>query len=191
MNDAELVARAREGDDSAFGDLVERHRSAVFRTALAILGDATDADDVAQEVFVTAHRRLATFRGEAGFKTWLLAIAWNQAINRRRSVVRMVKRLVTIEAAETDASSPMALVSRGSTPEQSVVDGALRQAVIAEIRRLSPKLRDALLLAQSGDHTYEEIAAITGTPTGTIKWRVSEARRVVRKRLRERGYDDV
>jgi len=64
-------------------------------------------------------------------------------------------------------------------------------ASAAAIRALSPKLRDALLLAQAGDYSYEEIGAMLGAPLGTIKWRVSEARRVIRKHLRERGYGDV
>jgi len=94
--------------------------------------------------------------------------------------------------APRDDERPMAdIASQGPTPEQSTLDLDLRRAVVAEIKRLSPKLRDTLLLAQSGDHTYEEIAAMTGTPLGTIKWRVMEARRVVRQRLRDRGYVNV
>ncbi len=67
----------------------------------------------------------------------------------------------------------------------------LRRDLIREIRALPKKLRDALLLAQTGEHSYQEIGAMLGTPVGTIKWRVSEARRVVRERLRALGYADV
>jgi len=84
VNDAELVALARQGDTSAFGELVDRHRVAVYRAALAALGSHAEAEDVAQDAFVTAFRKLAGFRGDASFKTWLLTIAWNHAINRRR-----------------------------------------------------------------------------------------------------------
>ena len=92
VSDAELVARARDGDSSAFGELVDRHRTAVFRAALAALGSRSDADDATQDAFVMAFERLHTFRGESSFKTWLLTIAWHQAINRRRSVTRWWKR---------------------------------------------------------------------------------------------------
>src|SRR5437588_8810305 len=88
VTDAELVERARQGDPAAFGELVERHRSAVFRAALAALGSAADAEDVAQETFLTAYRKLSSFRAEASFKTWLLTIAWHQAINQRRGLKR-------------------------------------------------------------------------------------------------------
>src|SRR5437773_2925834 len=86
--------RAREGDHTAFGALVDRHRAAVHRAAMAALGAHADAEDAAQDAFVLAWRRLDTFRGDASFRTWLLAIAWRQAINRRRSVVKWWTRMV-------------------------------------------------------------------------------------------------
>jgi len=88
VTDAELVERARQGDCAAFGDLVDRHRAAVYRAALAALGSAADAEDAAQEAFLTAYRRLDGFRGDASFKTWVLTIAWHQAINQRRRLAR-------------------------------------------------------------------------------------------------------
>ena len=82
-DDVELVRRAQAGDVAAFGELVERNRRAVFRAALAAVGSAAEADDVAQEAFVTAFQKLDGFRGEASFKTWLLTITWRKAIDRR------------------------------------------------------------------------------------------------------------
>ena len=92
--DLELVRRAQAGDVAAFGELVERNRRAVFRAALAAVGSAAEADDVAQEAFVTAFQKLDGFRGEASFKTWLLSITWRKAIDRRKSVTRWMRRLV-------------------------------------------------------------------------------------------------
>lgn len=184
VTDAELVALARQGDHQAFGELVTRHQAAVYRAALAAVGSAAEAEDAAQEAFISAYRRLGSFRGDASFKTWLLTIAWNHAINRRRRITRWLNR----------GSNPEVLadpVSATPSPEQAVIDAQLRRDITAEIRKLSPKLRDALLLAQSGDYGYDEIAAMLGTATGTVKWRVSEARRVIKMRLRERGYADV
>ena len=85
VSDVDLVTRARQGDAAAFGELVDRHRTAVYRAALAALGSHADAEDAAQDAFLLAYRRIESFRGEASFKTWLLAIAWHQAINRRRA----------------------------------------------------------------------------------------------------------
>jgi len=168
---------------------VDRHRTAVHRATRAALGSPAEAEDAAQDAFVLAWRRLATFRADASFKTWLLAIAWRQAITRRRWTVRWWRRTVPID--DTGSANPMAH-SAGSwnetSPEQLVGARLLEQDIRRAIRKLSPKLRDALLLAQSGDYSYEEIAAMLGTPLGTIKWRISEARRMVRKALHERGH---
>ena len=192
MTDAELVARARQGDAAAFGELVDRHRTAVYRAALAALGSHADAEDAAQDAFLAAYRRLSSFRGESSFKTWLLTITWHQAINRRRSLSRVWRRLVVQAGDSVHHDAIVASVaSGGPTPEQAAADDQLRRGIQQSIRALSPKLRDALLLAQSGAYSYEEIGAMLNAPTGTIKWRVSEARKIIRQQLRERGYGDV
>jgi RNA polymerase sigma-70 factor (ECF subfamily) len=194
VTDADLVARAQRGDAAAFGELVTRHQMAVYRAALAALGSPSEAEDAAQEAFIKAYTRLESFRGNASFKTWLLTIVWNEAINRRRVLNRWWKRTVQIENGcgatiggrlETNAASPL------PTPEQAVAHDEMRRDIRREILALSPKLRDALLLAQSEDYTYEEVGAMLRVPLGTIKWRVSEARRIVKQRLRARGYTDV
>ena len=191
VSDADLVTRARQGDPAAFGELVDRHRAAVYRAALAALGSPADAEDAAQDAFLLAYRRLDSFRGDASFKTWLLTITWHQAINRRRSLASVWRRMVTPKT-EDEAEAIMAgAPAGGPSPEQAAADQQLRRAIRGAIRALSPKLRDALLLAQAGDYSYEEIGAMLGAPLGTIKWRVSEARRVVKQTLRERGHGDV
>jgi RNA polymerase sigma-70 factor, ECF subfamily len=205
VTDAELVARARTGDHAAFGDLVDRHRTAVYRAALAALRSHAEAEDAAQDAFVLAWRRLGSFRGDASFKTWLLTIAWHQAINRRRTLGRWWQRTAPLPEDSSYVVSGLSGTSGSgtiegrtsiagtidATPEQLVVDQQLRRDIQQGIRALSPKLRDALLLAQSGDYTYEEIATMLKAPLGTIKWRVSEARRTVKTFLRNRGYGNV
>ena len=189
-DDADLVARAREGDHEAFGELVDRHSGAAYRMARAALGSPQDAEDAAQDAFVLAYQKLGTFRGDASFKTWLLTIVWRQAINQRRGVRRVWKRLIERRDSETrDVLEDV--VAPGPTPERSAGYSALRQDIAIAIRGLSPKLRHALLLSQTGDHTYEEIGALLNIPVGTVKWRVSEARRIVRAQLQARGYSDV
>jgi len=192
-DDLELVARAREGDQAAFGELVRRHQNAVLRAALSASASAADADDVAQEAFLLAYQRLKTFRGESAFKTWLLTITWNQAMNHRRRSSRWLKRFVSLEvknAAENAAGDRVAFeslhfASTAGSPEDLAVHGQLHEEIRQAIRALPEKLRDALLLAQSGEYSYDEIGAMVKAKTGTIKWRVSEARRRVKERLRK------
>jgi RNA polymerase sigma-70 factor (ECF subfamily) len=181
VTDADLVARARQGDSAAFGELVDRHRTAVYRAALAALGSHQDAEDAAQDAFVSAYQRLGQFRGDASFKTWMLTIAWHEAINRRRQRVRWWRWMVDADGQD--------FAGRNPSPEQAAAGDELRRAIVGEIRALSPKLRDALLLAQAGELGYDEMATLFGIPIGTMKWRVSEARKKIKDRLRGRGFD--
>jgi RNA polymerase sigma-70 factor (ECF subfamily) len=189
--DADLVARARDGDAAAFEMLVNRHRTAVYRATRAALGSHPDAEDAAQDAFLAAYRRLGSFRGASSFKTWLLTIAWNEAINRRRSLTRLWRRQVDSQSDQENLDPMANIPSDGPTPEEAAAREDLRRGIRRAIRALSPKLRDVLLLAQSGEHTYDEIGAMLGAPTGTIKWRVSEARRKVKQTLREDGFSNV
>jgi RNA polymerase sigma-70 factor, ECF subfamily len=192
VSDADLVARARQGDSAAFGALIDRHRMAVYRAARAALHSHADAEDAAQDAFIVAFERLASFRGEASFKTWLLTIAWHQAISRRRGLTRWWKRISSMSGETRDGETvELDAANSGPSPEDAAASRQLQRAIASEIRALPPKLRDTLLLAQAGEMSYEEIAAMTGSPIGTVKWRVSEARKTIRKRLRERGFVDV
>jgi RNA polymerase sigma-70 factor (ECF subfamily) len=245
VTDGDLVARARDGDQAAFGELVSRHRTAVYRAAMAALGSRAEADDAAQDAFVMAWRRLASFRGEASFRTWLLSIAWHQAINRRRGLMKWWRRTVPFETVDDAARVPVradtaqvrlppprsalrrvspqrseggkpdptyeraqggeTVSNRGTnsyvgsafsrtierTPEQLASSRELRRDIAVAIRTLTPKLRDTLLLAQSGEYSYEEIGVMVGAPVGTIKWRVAEARRLVKKQLQKAGHVEL
>ena len=184
MTDEELVLLARQGDPDAFDQLVVRHQSAVYRAALAALRVPQDAEEVAQDALVRAWSHLGRFRGDSSFKTWLLTITWNQAMSRRRSVAGWIRRAVAIDAVVEPADS-------GRPQDGAVHDREMERHAQQAIQRLSPTLRDALLLAQSGDYGYGEIGAMLKVPVGTVKWRVSEARRRVRQALATLGYVDA
>lgn len=179
-----LVDSARAGDREAFGQLVSLHEAVVLRTALAALGRREDAEDVAQEAFVMAWRKLAGFRGDSTFRTWLLAIVWRKAIDRRRLRQLWWNRTQTsrTDAEPDDVFEDLAGVLPG--PEQAALARDLMRRVRDEIAGLSPKLRDALLLVASGEYSYDEIAGMLRIPVGTLKWRVSEARKIVATRVR-------
>jgi RNA polymerase sigma-70 factor (ECF subfamily) len=187
--DLELVRLAQAGDTQAFGQLVERNRRAVFRAVVAALGSAADADDVTQDAFVTAFLKLDSFRGEASFRTWLLAIAWRKAIDRRKSVVRWLRLTVTHDPMHDEARHPIERAPAGGPSQEDHAAAAQLQRTLRRlIATLPRKLRDALRLAGSGEHSYEEIAGMLRVPVGTVKWRVSEARRVLKKKLSAVGY---
>ena len=171
-----LLDRARTGDQAAFGRLIDLHQRVVYRTALAALGRHEDAEDAAQEAFIQAWRRLGGFRGEAAFRTWLLTITWRKALDRRRSRLAWWKRAAPVPE---DREAFADVTNADPSPERFALARDEARRAQREISNLSPTLRDTLLLAVSGEYTYEEIGAMLGTPVGTIKWRVAEARRIL------------
>ena len=183
VTDEELIDRAREGDTAAFGALVDRHRAAVVRAATTALGDRDEAEDAAQEAFVAAWRALGQFRGQATFRTWILAIAWRHAMTRRRGRQGWWARLVGRGEWQWPDSEDQEPASTAAPPEQHLLDREFSRAVGLVVRSLSPKLRDPLMLAASGEYSMEEIATMLGTPVGTVKWRIAEARRLAREKL--------
>ena len=100
ISDAACVRRLQRGDINAFETLVRRHEKAIFNLVYRMLGDYDDAAEVSQEVFLSAYRAIAQFRGDANFSTWLYRIALNHATTRRKSTNSRQKRLVPFDAAE-------------------------------------------------------------------------------------------
>jgi RNA polymerase sigma-70 factor, ECF subfamily len=182
VTDAELLEQARQGDESAFGALVERYQHVVVRAAMAVVRHRADAEDVAQEAFLRAFRHLDGFRGEASVKTWLLAITWRQALSHRRSLTARVRRLVTPNRDEPfDPPAPQC------PHDAALADVELARVVARVVRTLPVKYREVLLLSATGDHTFDEMSEALGVPAGTLKWRVSEARRRLKDKLERMG----
>ena len=184
VTDEELVLLARQGDPDAFDQLVVRHQAAVFRAALAALRVREDAEEVTQDAFVRAWRALGRFRGDSSFRTWMLRIVWNRAISRRRGLAGWLRRATPL----ADVVEPAAVAE---CQYLGLRHAELHAHAVRAIQALTPKLRDALLLAQTGEYQYEEIGRMLGVPLGTVKWRVSEARKKVREKLSALGYVDA
>jgi RNA polymerase sigma-70 factor (ECF subfamily) len=183
VTDDELIDRTIRGDSSAFNELVARYGQAVYRAALAALGSTADAEDVMQDAFVLAFRKLRYFRHDASFKTWLLRITWRRALRLRQSPMRRLQRLVSVDDdfwANRSEHKPSA--------EHLLITAEIYRDVRRLMRALPSRLRDPLLLAASGRYSYEELSGILGIPTGTLKWQVSEARRLLRAKLERLGH---
>jgi RNA polymerase sigma-70 factor (ECF subfamily) len=184
VTDEALIERARRDDLAAFGELVERHRPAVLRAATAALGDPNEAEDVAQDAFVAAWHGLRRFRGDATFRTWVLTIAWRHALSRRRTGARRWwSRLVGAAGREGADRADLDPPAPGRSQEEHLMDEEFRRLVHSAVRSLSPRLRDPLMLAASGEYSMDDIAAMLGKPVGTVKWRIAEARRLTREKL--------
>ncbi|MFM8535304.1 MAG: RNA polymerase sigma factor [Acidimicrobiia bacterium] len=182
----QLVALARTGDRVAFGRLIEDHLAAARRVALAAVGQPMDADEAVQEASVAAWPRLDGLHNPAAFRGWFMRIVWRKAIDRRRSVRSWFDRF----GASASDERPLEFLASEPTPDAQLISRELAAAISQVVRALPRKLRDPFLLAASGDHRYEEIAGLLAIPVGTVKWRVSEARKMIRVKLDRLGHGD-
>ncbi len=181
-----LVALARTGDRAAFGRLIEDHLTAARRLALAAVGQPMDADEAVQEASVAAWTRLDALKDPAAFRGWFMRIVWRKAIDRRRSVRTWLERF----GVSASGDRPMEFAAAEPSPDALLMSRELARAIAQVVKALPRKLRDPFLLAASGDHRYEEIATLLGIPIGTVKWRISEARRLIRIKLDRLGHGD-
>lgn len=179
-----LVALARTGDRAAFGRLIEDHLAAARRLALTAAGQPMDADEAVQDAAVAAWTRLDALQDPAAFRAWFMRIVWRKAIDRRRSVRTWLERF----GVSSSDDRPMAFAAADPSPDAMLISRELELAIAQVVKALPRKLRDPFLLAASGDHRYEEIAALLGIPLGTVKWRISEARRQIRIKLDRLGH---
>ena len=179
IDDAELVARTTHGELAAFEQLVDRHRPVVVRVAARIVG-SDDAEDVSQDAFLRAFHRLHHFRGDAPFRSWLLRITHNAALDhlgRRRPEPVDPETLDTVEQSS----------SREPADRLEVRERIER--LERKLRGLSPQHRTVLVLRDAEGLSYEEIAAITDAPIGSVKGRLHRARGEFIEMLRANTYD--
>jgi RNA polymerase sigma-70 factor, ECF subfamily len=185
-----LAARAQTGDGEAFSALVELHHRAARRVALAALGNLADADEAVQDACLTAWRRIDRLEDPAAFRAWLLRITWRKALDRRRAITSWLKRIRTERASEEPHEPFENIPAADAAPDTELLSRERDRVVAQLIRSLPARLRDPLLLAASGEHRYEDIATLLDIPLGTVKWRMLEARRVLRDKLTRLGFGE-
>jgi RNA polymerase sigma-70 factor (ECF subfamily) len=181
-----LAIRARAGDPGAFCALVDLHQRAARRVAMAALGRPAEADEAVQDACVTAWQRIASLDDPSAFRAWLLRITWRKALDRRRSITKWLRRITAVDDVP-DGFLVSRIAARMRAVDDELVARECDRVVAQMIRSLPARLRDPFLLAAAGERRYDDIAAMLGMPVGTVKWRVSEARRVLREKLARVG----
>jgi RNA polymerase sigma-70 factor (ECF subfamily) len=170
--EADLVARTLAGERAAFGTLVERYAPQARRVARAVLGDSDEADDAAQDGFLSALVKLGQYDARRPFGPWLMRIVANAATDRRRR--RQVRRVEPLDPG---------LVGGGPRPDTEAVRSELGERLRAALAELPPRRRTAVVLFDVEGYSHAEIAEMLGIPEGTARSEVFHARRRLRALL--------
>ncbi|MHB8735992.1 MAG: RNA polymerase sigma factor, partial [Terriglobales bacterium] len=184
LDDRQMVAACVAGDAAAWEQIVRQHSRRIYNLCFRFTGRAEDADDLSQEVFVRLYRTLATYRAEQGsLGTWITSVTRNLLIDhyRRRKYERLTDSI-------DDAEAPIELVDRGDDrADRGVWRREVQEGVQRALLRLSPELREAVILRDLQDMDYKDIALALHLPEGTVKSRINRGRvelaRLLKRRL--------
>ena len=182
MEEKELILRCRRGDESAFEALIHAHENRVYTLCRRMCRNEDDALEAAQDTFLAVWRGIGTFREDAAFSTWLYRLATNACLDLLR---REKKRGGDVSLDGEEA--PLALADSAPLPEEAVLRADTQRMVLDALYALPDDHREILLLRETEQLSYQEIAAVTGLELGTVKSRISRARQALRDHLAASG----
>jgi len=184
-----LVERLKRRDEAAFNELVRLYQGKVFRLVFRMIGDAAEAEDLAQEVFVTVFKSIDGFRGDSKFSTWLYRVATNHCKNRIKYLGRRARgsKKEFDEFGDRDAIESASMSTSATVPRPDEMADAKRTETFIQraLAALPDEQRELVVLRDIQNMTYDEIQTVTGLAEGTVKSRLHRARLVLQKSLRE------
>ena len=185
--DTELVASALRGAQDAYRELVKRFERPVYSLIVRMVQDSATAEDLAQEAFVKAFRRLDTYDPQWKLSSWLFKIAHNTAIDHLR---RSAPETVPLEGEEDDKGGLSAVLADGSSenPQAAAERRDLARSLERAISRLRPEYRQAVLMFYAHGASYQDICEVTGLPLGTVKTNLHRARKELAQEMTSLGW---
>ncbi len=178
--DQELIAESVSGQTGAFDVLMLRYQDRLFNALVQILRDREDARDIVQEAFVMAWTKLASFRGESGFYSWLFRVAYNVAMSRKR---KKTLPTTSMDRQPTSGSITPEDHHLDSRPDHRMETTERQQMVRTALESLPEEYRTVLILKEMESFKYEQIAEIVNVPLGTVRSRIHRARSLLRENL--------
>ncbi|MBI5059047.1 sigma-70 family RNA polymerase sigma factor [candidate division KSB1 bacterium] len=179
--DEDLILAFQQGDETAFDEIVRRYRDPLFNFVVRLLGDSFFSEDIVQETFLRVYRNKHRYHQVAKFSTWIYTIASNLAKTELRR--RKVRNFFSISSKGEDEKD-YDLIDQDTDIERDV-DGVLKmESILKEINALPFHFKEAVLLRDIQDLSYEEISQILDVPLGTVKSRVNRGRSRLQKRLK-------
>jgi RNA polymerase sigma-70 factor (ECF subfamily) len=183
-----LVERLKRRDEAAFNELIRLYQGRIFRLVFRMLGDRSEAEDLAQEVFITVFKSIDGFRGDSKLSTWLYRVATNHCKNRIKYLDRRArgKKKEFDEIAEHGAieSASMDPTTHIARPDQMLEAMQKERILQLAIAALDDEHRELIVFRDIEHMTYEQIQEITGLPEGTVKSRLHRARHALREHVR-------
>jgi len=173
------IAAAKGGDSDAFSRLMRKYQERVQNHCLRIVGDEQEAEDLKQEVFVKVYRSLANYEHTYAFYTWMYRITQNCCIDRIRKIKRRALEVSLTPGPDEDGGEPPrehAILDETYVPEKAALNSELKATIDAALAKLSPKLREIIVLKEQDGLSYEEIGALLNCSRGTVKSRLFRAR---------------
>jgi RNA polymerase sigma-70 factor, ECF subfamily len=184
VGEAEFVLRLQANDDAAYDELVRIYNASIFHVAYRMLGDAAEAADVVQEIFLKVFRNIAGFKSESALKTWVFRIAFSEILNRLRWWKRRHRSSTISLDDDNNGKGPGYHVSDSKpTPEQILQSKEQDLAIQRALGRLSGDHRSIIVLRDIEGFSYGEIADVLGISIGTVKSRIARARADLKKSL--------
>lgn len=183
MNEAQLVAQAREGDFGAFEALVNASEGKVYGHLLRLTGNPEDARDLLQETYLSAYRHLGSFKGDAAFTTWVYRIATNHALMRLRKKNPETVGLDEIAVPSHEELKGRTISDWAINPRDAVLRSEVRRVLDEAVQSLPPTYRAVVVLRDIQDLDTRETAEILGISEGAVKTRLHRARIFLRELL--------
>ena len=186
----ELIERLKRHDEAAFNQFVLKYQERVFRLLLRMLGDRAEAEDLAQEVFISIFKAIEGFRGDSQLSTWVYRVATNHCRNRLKYLTRRRRQLTeAYDEQSDDASTQIPGQARPDAPDRLLEARQTEHSLEQGLLTLDEEQRELIVLREVEHLSYEEIMAITGLPEGTVKSRLHRARAALRDHIEksERG----
>jgi len=179
-----LIEGLRRGEEASYEQLLDRFQQQVYTLAFRLLNDPSEAADVVQEVFLKVFRNVATFRGQSTLKTWIYRITVNEAHNARRWFFRHRRHEVDLDTnSEENRNWKEIIPDHARSPFDEACDRERQGLIEAALDRINPIFREAVVLRDIADLSYEEIAEVLNISLGTVKSRILRGREALREDL--------
>ena len=184
-----LVRRLQQQDEQAFNELVRLYQGRIFRLVFRMIGDRAEAEDLAQEVFVTVFKAIKNFRGDSKLSTWMYRVATNHCKNRIKYLGRRArgkkKELDELADAAAIESATMNTSAQVPRPDEALSGRQIERFVQIALASLPDEQRTLVVLRDVENLTYDEIQSVTGLAQGTVKSRLHRARLALASKVRE------